>query len=279
MANSLKVDAHQHFWIFDPVRDSWIDDDMAVIRKHFMPGDLETVLKDNGIEKCIAVQADQSLQQNDFLLDFARKHDFIAGVVGWVDLQSDAIEEQLQQYATEKKMKGFRHVLQGEPNRALMLERSFTNGIGKLAKYGYAYDVLIFTDQIKYAAELAAVFPDQPFVLDHIAKPKIKTGEIDQWAKDVKYLASFENMHCKVSGMVTEADWQGWKYDDFVPYLDVAFEAFGVQRLMYGSDWPVCNVAGGYQKAKSILDQYTAKLSETEQALFWGENAARFYNL
>ena len=275
----LKIDAHQHFWIFDEVRDSWITDDMAVIRADFMPGQLLAELQQQNFDGSVVVQSDQSPEENLFQLSNAADNDFVKGVVGWVDLQASDIEEQLSALSVHPKLKGFRHVLQGEKDRALMLKPEFLNGIGKLARFGYTYDILIFPDQLKYAAELAARFPDQPFVLDHIAKPAIKDGLIDEWEKDLRALAKHENVSCKVSGMVTEADWKSWKPEDFTPYLDVVFEAFGAKRLMYGSDWPVCLVAGSYQQVLSIMEQYTAQLSDLEQAMFWGGNATRFYNL
>lgn len=275
----MKIDAHQHFWIFDPIRDSWINDEMAAIRKDFLPKNLKPILQENGFDGCVAVQADQTEAQNDFLLDFAQDFDFIKGIVGWVDLQGLDVEERLAYYAKYPKMKGFRHVLQGEIERDLMLKPAFMNGISLLAKYNFTYDILIFTDQIKYAEEMVNAFPNQKFIVDHLAKPDIKNQNISAWRKDIKAIAKHENTFCKVSGMVTEADYNNWKQEDFTAYLDVVFECFGTKRLLYGSDWPVCNVAGGYQKALNILTNYTQQLTKNEQALFFGENACSFYNL
>jgi len=274
-----KIDAHQHFWIFDPVRDSWINDDMSVIQRDFLPAHLEPVLQANGMDGCVAVQADQSEVQNDFLLKFADEHTFIKGVVGWVDLRADNIEQRLEHYSGFEKIKGFRHVLQGEEDRALMLKPAFMNGISKLSKYGFTYDILIFPDQLQYVPEFVSAFPDQKFVIDHIAKPYIKDKKIQDWAGEMKKVAEQENVYCKVSGMVTEADWNGWEPEDFTPYLDVVFNAFGTGRVMFGSDWPVCLVAAEYGEMKNILDEYTSSLSATEQAGFWGDNAVKFYNL
>ena len=275
----MKIDAHQHFWIFDPIRDSWINDEMAAIRKDFLPKNLKPILQENGFDGCVAVQADQTEAQNDFLLDFAQDFDFIKGIVGWVDLQGLDVEERLAYYAKYPKMKGFRHVLQGEIERDLMLKPAFMNGISLLAKYNFTYDILIFTDQIKYAEEMVNAFPNQKFIVDHLAKPDIKNQNISAWRKDIKAIAKHENTFCKVSGIVTEADYNNWKQEDFTAYLDVVFECFGTKRLLYGSDWPVCNVAGGYQKALNILTNYTQQLTKNEQALFFGENACSFYNL
>jgi L-fuconolactonase len=275
----LKIDSHQHFWKYDPITYEWINDEMSVIRHDFLPEDLEPVLKANGFDGCITVQSDQSEAENEFQLGNAEKHAFIKGVVGWVDLQSPQVEERLAYYSQFKKLKGFRHVLQGEPQRDFMLRPAFLNGIGLLKKYSYTYDILIFPDQLKYTADFVSRFPDQPFVIDHIAKPDIKNKTIEDWAKDIKAVAKFENVYCKVSGMVTEADWKGWKPEDFTPYLDVIVETFGVNRLMFGSDWPVCKVAAEYEQMLDIVKSYFSKFSDAEQADFFGGNAGKFYNI
>jgi L-fuconolactonase len=275
-----KIDAHQHFWVYDPVRDSWINDDMFAIRRDFLPADLEYVLQHNGMDGCVAVQADQSEEQNSFLLGLTEGNDFIKGVVGWVDLQANNIEERLEFYSHTKLMKGFRHVLQGEANRALMLEPDFKHGISLLHKYGFTYDLLIFTDQLKYAEKLVREFPEQKFVLDHIAKPNIKDGEIDSWSAEIAMLAAHKNVYCKASGMVTEADWHNWANATFTQYLDVIFNAFGTDRVMFGSDWPVCLVAAtDYAQMKAIVDDYAAQFSVREQEMIFGGNAVTFYNL
>lgn len=275
----LKIDAHQHFWKFDKVRDSWINEEMAVIRRDFLPGDLKTVLDANGIDGCVVVQSDQTPAENEFQLHNAAEHDFIKGVIGWVDLQSDSIETELQQLSQFGKLKGFRHILQGETDRALMLKPAFLNGISKLKGFGFTYDILIFPDQLKYAAELVSQFPEQLFVLDHIAKPDVKNQSLAGWEADIRTLAGYKNVYCKVSGLVTEADWNSWKAEDFQPYLDVVFKAFGIERLMFGSDWPVCLLAGSYTQVKALVGQYVSKFSKAEQAMFWGGNAIEFYKL
>lgn len=275
----LKIDAHQHFWIYDEIRDSWITDDMAVIRGDFTPEKLLRVLQQHHFDGSVVVQSDQSQAENRFQLENAAQNDFVKGVVGWVDLQAADIEDQLSAYSAHRKLKGFRHILQGEKDRAFMLRPDFLNGISKLRQFDYTYDILIFPDQLKYASEFVAKFPDQPFVLDHIAKPDIKNGTIAEWKKDMLALAKHEHVSCKVSGMVTEADWTHWKPEDFNPYLDVVFEAFGAERLMYGSDWPVCLIAAAYEQVVALMERYTSKLSANEQAMFWGGNATKFYNL
>lgn len=278
----LKIDAHQHFWVFDPVRDSWIGDDMAILQDDFMPAHLQPILEHYGFMGSVAVQSDQSAEETHFLLQQAEHNPFIKGVVGWIDLQAADITEQLEAYRKYDKLKGFRHILQGEKQRDLMLEPAFKNGIGQLKQFGYTYDVLIFPDQLGYAAELAATFPEQPFVLDHIAKPGIKDNAEDafkSWSTAIAHLAKQENVWCKVSGMVTEADLRNWKTADFKRYLDVVFEHFGVNRLMFGSDWPVCRLAATYGEVLGIMEAYMSSFSEQEQALFWSGNAAKFYNL
>jgi len=275
----MKIDAHQHFWQYDPVRDAWINSEMAVIQRSFGPTDLEPLLDRNGFAGCVVVQSDQSEKENEFQLANAAQYSFIKGVVGWVDLQTDNVGERLAYYSEFDKLKGFRHVLQGETNRALMLESNFQRGIAALQQHSFTYDLLIFPDQLGYARELVANFPNQPFVLDHIAKPNIKAKQLDDWGKDLRALAAHENVWCKVSGMVTEADWQTWHPQDFQPYLEVVFEAFGPTRVLFGSDWPVCEVAGGYDAVVDLVQQYVATLSAHEQALFWGENATAFYKL
>jgi len=275
----LRIDSHQHFWKYDPVRYDWIDDSMSVIQKDFLPYDLAPILKANNFDGCISVQSYQSEQENDFQLANADRHSFIKGVVGWVDLRSPQIEGCLNYYQQFKKLKGFRHVLQGEPQRDFMLRPAFLNGISLLKKYGYTYDILILPDQLKYTAEFVAQFPDQRFVIDHIAKPNIKQKELKEWEKGIKAIAAFDNVYCKVSGMVTEADWENWQPADFNNYLEVVTNSFGTGRLMYGSDWPVCNVAADYSQVVNIVKDYFSTFSQTEQQAFFGGNAIGFYNI
>ncbi|QJD97273.1 amidohydrolase family protein [Mucilaginibacter robiniae] len=274
-----KIDAHQHFWQYNPVRDSWITDDMHAIQRDFLPADLLQLLLHNHIHGCIAVQSDQSEADNEFLLKQAQENPFIKGIVGWVDLQAPNVEDRLRYYRQYKKIKGFRHVLQGEPQRDMMLNDAFKHGINLLNKYGFTYDLLILCDQLSYTEKLVSQFPDQAFIIDHLAKPDIRNHQLDGWQEGMKALASYPNVNCKVSGMVTEADWHHWKEADFTPYLDVVFEAFGPNRVMFGSDWPVCMVAGGYNQMIKMVKNYVKKLSAHEQALFWGDNAVKIYQL
>ncbi|HEX8356098.1 MAG TPA: amidohydrolase family protein [Segetibacter sp.] len=275
----LKIDSHQHFWKFDPVRDSWITEDMAVIQNDFMPANLQPLLLENGFQGCVTVQSDQSAAHNLFLIKQAQENSFIKGVVGWVDLQAHDIEDQLLQLARFEKMKGFRHVLQGEAERDFMLRKQFMNGISKLKNCNFTYDILIFPDQLRFIPAFVSAFPEQKFVIDHIAKPAIKDGKIEDWKKDIEAVAAYENVWCKISGMVTEADWKGWKTSHFTPYLDAVTEAFGMERIMFGSDWPVCLVAASYKKMLFVVEDHFSAFSTPEQEAFFGGNATEFYNL
>ena len=274
-----KIDSHQHFWKFDPVRDSWITDDMSAIRKDFLPEDLEKILRENGIDGCVTVQSDQSEAENEFQLFNASRYDFIRGVVGWVDLRSPQVESRLEHYAQFPKLKGFRHVLQGEKQRDMMLNADFRSGIALLNKFGFTYDILIYPDQLSYSRQLVEAFPEQRFVIDHLAKPRISVKEVDEWKKEILSIGRLENVYCKLSGMVTEADWRNWKKEDFKPYLDIVVESFGTRRVMFGSDWPVCLVAAGYREVLEIVRDYCSGLSQEEQSRIFGQNAIQFYNL
>lgn len=275
----LKIDSHNHFWNYDEKRDSWITPDMAMLQQDFLPQHFYPVLRQHSFDGCVVVQSNQCDAENEFQLAQAATNDFVKGVVGWVDLQSENIEAELARYQANKKMKGFRHILQGEANRALMLEPAFKNGIGLLAKYGFTYDLLIYPDQLQYAITLVRDFPNQLFVMNHLAKPFIKKGDINEWQTEIQKLAQYPNVYCKISGMVTEANWHQWTQNDFTPYLDVVISGFGTNRIMYGSDWPVCLLSATYTGVLGIVQKYFASFSDTEQQLFFGGNATTFYNL
>jgi L-fuconolactonase len=273
-----RIDSHQHFWKFDPMRDSWIDDSMRQIQRDFLPEDLLPLLAENKFQGCMAVQASQSEEETNFLLDLASKNDFIKGVVGWVDLRDENITERLSHFSKYEKLKGFRHVVQGEPDD-FMFGKDFRNGISALKQFDFTYDILIFHRQLPAAIDLAKSFPEQAFVIDHIAKPDIKSGDIASWKKGIKEIAKFKNVSCKISGMVTEADWNQWKPSDLKPYLDVIFENFSTDKLMFGSDWPVCNVASNYTEVVKTLEDYITLFSIEDQNKIWYENAKSFYKL
>ena len=272
------IDAHQHFWQYNPVRHSWINDEMTVIRKDFMPGDLLPVLQQNGVAGCVAVQVDQTEAETDFLLQLSEKNNFIKGIVGWIDLRAGNLEDRLEHYGQFPAIKGFRHILQAEEPE-FMLQSSFRNGLGLFKYYDFTYDILIFPKHLPAALQLVKQVPDVQFVIDHIAKPHIKDGLIDEWKKDMEAIAQYPNVHCKISGMVTEADMRNWKQADFTPYLDVVTAAFGINRIMYGSDWPVCLAAGSYTAVMGIVKEYFAAFSANEQQIFFSKNASAFYHL
>lgn len=273
------IDAHQHFWQYNAARDGWIGDDMQVLQQHFLPHHLQPLLQQAGVQGCVAVQADQSERETHFLLQLAAENDFIKGVVGWVDLQAPNVEARLAYFAQFATLKGFRHIVQAEPDDAFMLQPEFRHGISFLQQFGFTYDILIYPRHLKYAAELAALFPYQKFMVDHLAKPNIKNGAIEGWKRDLKHLAQHPNVHCKVSGLVTESNWKSWQQADFTPYLDAAAEAFGMHRLVYGSDWPVCLLAASYGQQLQLVQKHFETFSAPEQAQLFGGNAQAFYNL
>ncbi|GAA4238348.1 amidohydrolase family protein [Postechiella marina] len=275
----MTIDSHQHFWNYEPVKHDWIDDSMSVIRKDFLPENLEGVYSENNIDGCVAVQADQTLVETDFLIDLASKNDFIKGVVGWVDLRGNDIDAVLQKYSQFDKLKGFRHVVQGEPDHNFLLRPNFLNGIYKLKQYNFTYDILVFPHQLGAVLEFARKFPNQKFVIDHIAKPYIKDGFYDGWAILMIEIGKLDNVYCKLSGMVTEADFNTWSSKQIHPYMELVLKAFGTEKVMYGSDWPVCLVAGNYKQVKELTTNFIAQLSPDEQKAIMGENAIKFYNL
>jgi L-fuconolactonase len=274
----MTIDSHQHFWFYDPERDTWITDEMAAIRRDFLPADLEPVLKANGIDGCVAVQADQSEAETTLLVSLANAYDFIKGVVGWVDLRANNLYDKLETYSQYEEIKGFRHVAQAEPDDFLM-RPEVIRGIRQLAAFDFTYDILIYPSQLKAALHLVREVPEVKFVVDHLAKPNITKGEINRWSNWMSELAKQPNVHCKLSGMVTEADWHNWSKKDFFPYLNVAFEQFGPDRLLFGSDWPVCLVAADYTQVKTIVEEYVAPWGDEVRAKVFGGNAVGFYGL
>jgi L-fuconolactonase len=273
----MRLDAHQHFWRYDPAEHSWMSEAMGAIKRDFLPADLKPRLQSAGFEGCVAVQARQSLEETRWLLQLAAENAFLAGVVGWVDLRSESVAAQLEEFRAHPKLVGVRHVVQDELDDAFMLRADFRRGIAQLAAFGLTYDLLIYPKHLAVASALVREFPEQPFVLDHIAKPRIEAGEISPWKEDLRELAKSPNVYCKLSGMVTEAAWTRWKPTDFEPYLDAVFAAFGPQRLMIGSDWPVCTLAAGYGETMRLVIDYVQQFSADVQQAVLGGNCARFY--
>ncbi|BAX78493.1 amidohydrolase family protein [Labilibaculum antarcticum] len=274
-----KVDSHQHFWNYCPEKHSWLSDEMAVLKNDFAPKDLLKNLQAIDFDACVAVQADQTEGETDFLIELANQNPFIKGVVGWVDFRADNLRERLVHYSKFPALKGFRHVVQDEPDDNFLLGEKFCNGIAMLEEFGFTYDILIFAKHLGASADFVAKFPNQKFVLDHIAKPEIKDQKIEAWAEGIQKLASFPNVSCKLSGIVTEADWTNWTESDIIPYLNVVFNAFGAERLMIGSDWPVCTLAGSYQKVMNLIIEQIKDYTASEQEAILGGNAIKFYQL
>jgi L-fuconolactonase len=275
----MRLDSHQHFWAYSAADYPWIGPGMERLARDYLPTDLAPLLAAEGIDGSVAVQARQSVEESRWLLELAAAQPLVKGVVGWVDLRSDRVGDDLHTLAADPKFVGVRHVVQDEPDPRFVLGSEFVHGLRQLKHHGLTYDLLLYPNQLPAAIELVGLLPEQPFVVDHLAKPRITSGEREEWARDIRALARHDNVCCKVSGMVTEAVWKGWKQDDFTPYLDVVLEAFGPQRLMVGSDWPVCLLAGEYPEVAAIPRAYFSRLSAAEQAMIHGGTAVRFYGL
>lgn len=275
----MRIDSHQHFWKYNAMRHSWITEEMSLLKRDFLPENLEEERKATRIDATIAVQADQSEEETLFLLQLAERNPSIAGVVGWIDLCSPQAAGRMRFFSKFDTLRGFRHFAQDEPDDRFLIRDEFVRGIAGLRQFGFTYDLLIYPRQLPAALELVARFPEQPFVIDHLAKPGIKSRDRSGWAALMQKMAAHRNVYCKVSGMVTEADWQHWKKEDFRPYLDVVFGAFGPGRLMFGSDWPVCLLAASYQQVAEIVAEYVGDCAADEKEKVFGGNAAEFYHL
>lgn len=275
----MRIDSHQHFWRYEAQLHAWITEEMSILRRNFLPPDLIPELQANGVEGCIAVQAAQSEEETMFLLGLADHYSQIKGVVGWANISAPDFVERLEYFTRFKKLRGFRHIVQSEPDDRFLLREDFCRGFGNLQSFNFTYDILIYPKQLDSAIEFVEKFPGQRFVLDHLAKPSVRTGEIQPWAKNIRLLATNTNVYCKLSGLVTEADWNNWRAADFLPYLDVVFDAFGPERLMFGSDWPVCLLAARYQQAVSLITDYIRNLPLVQREAILGWNAISFYDL
>ena len=275
----MRIDAHQHFWKYDAAGYTWIDDSMAALKRDFLPDESAREMARVGFDACVAVQARQTLDETRWLLGLAAEHPSIAGVVGWVDLQADNVRDQLAALAGHQRLVGIRHIAQSEPDDRFLLRPQVVRGIRLLADFGLGFDILIYRRQLGSAAELVGRLPSQRFVLDHLAKPDLRSGEIDEWERDIRRLAAQPNVFAKLSGLVTEASWARWTSDQIRPYLDVAFDAFGWNRLMIGSDWPVCTVSADYARTMNVVIDYVAARPDHERDAVLGGNARRFWNL
>ena len=272
------IDSHVHFWKYDKKTYDWIDNTMKTLQQDYLPEHLALVSKRNNVDGVVAVQATQSEMETHFLVELAKTHSIIKGVVGWVDLQADNVADRLQYFSQYPIIKGYRHVVQGEP-LDFLARTNFRRGVAALKAYNYTYDILIFHHQLQPAIDFVRAFPDQPFVVDHCAKPDIRHKKIDDWKAGIQEIAKFPNVSCKLSGLFTETNWKEWSAADFFPYLDVVFEAFGTDRLMFGSDWPVMLLSGIYVQWKSLLEKYMESFSSEDREKVFGSNAIQFYNL
>ena len=272
------IDSHQHFWNYNPERDTWIDESMQVLKKNFLPKNLKPILINNGIDGCISIQADQSYQETEFLLKCASNNKFIKGVVGWVDLCSPNLEKKLEKYTSDKMFKGVRHIVQSESPEYL-LRKDVQSGISKLSKFNLTFDLLVTPIQLQSAIKLVKIFPNQKFVLDHIAKPRISEPLNKTWVNDIINLSKYSNVFCKISGLVTETKGYNFSDTDFLPFLDVIFKYFSFDRIMYGSDWPVCLLAADYKKVLEIISNYLMGYDSKIREKIMGTNAKIFYNL
>jgi L-fuconolactonase len=275
----MKIDSHQHFWKYNEKEFGWINDKMGVLKRDWLPGDLQTELINSGFDGSIAVQARQTTEETRWLLQLAEADQVIKGVVGWVDLCSNRAKEYLEEYSSSSKLVGIRHVIQDEPDDDFILRKDFTYGISHLKEFNLAYDILIFPGHLRNTVSMVKQFPDQVFILDHIAKPDIKGKIVSPWKEDIRVLSRYENVYCKLSGMVTEADWKDQNDNDFRIYLDIVTEAFGPDRLMIGSDWPVCRLAASYTNTINIVKNYISGFSESEQNQILGLTAVKAYGL
>ncbi|MFN5813753.1 MAG: amidohydrolase family protein [Bacteroidota bacterium] len=275
----MRIDAHQHFWIYNPASHGWINDEMAVIRKDFMPDDLMPILNTHRIDGCIAVQADESMHENELLLKLADKYSFIKGVVGWANLGAPAFNEQIPFFKQFKKLVGFRCIMQGKDDELYLKNEIFIQHVASLSKWNYTYDLLVYHHQIPSLHKFVERLTDNKLMLDHIGKPDIKQKNFQSWKENIQQLAQHPNIYCKLSGMITEADYTQWKYEDIVPYMDAIGEAFGAERICFGSDWPVCLVAASYDKMIGVVERWSSQFSTNEQDKIFGLNSIKFYNL
>jgi Predicted metal-dependent hydrolase of the TIM-barrel fold len=277
--NATIIDSHQHFWQVGRFDYPWMSAEVATLYRDFLPEALEPLLNDCGVRRTVLVQASNSLEETRWLLELADRHRFIAGVVGWVDLTSPQVEEQIVAFTTHPKFKGVRHLVESEPADGWLARPSVLGGLKVLAAHGVAYDLLVHTRHLKYVLTVAEHCPDLRLVVDHMAKPPIASGEIKEWARELKAVAQIPGIHCKLSGLVTEADHAAWKTADLIPYAECALDWFGAERMMIGSDWPVCLLAATYERALEAYQELLAGLNDRERQRIFAGNAANFYRL
>jgi L-fuconolactonase len=279
IAKTITVDAHQHFLDLGKFQYPWMTEEMVSLQRNYLPADLRPVLDRVGIDRTVFVQAQHSLEETQWALELAEANPWIAGVVGWLDLRSPRLEEQIERYSDNSKFVGARHIVHDEPDERWLLRDDVVRGLQTLAKHDLTYDLLLRPPHLRHIPELARRVPGLKMIVDHLAKPLIRAGELEPWRTDLAAVARIPGMHCKISGMVNEADMAGWRAADFVPYVDTALDLFGPSRLMFGSDWPVCRLAGEYSEVLAAAQATLAGLSADERAAVFGGNAIRFYQL
>jgi L-fuconolactonase len=267
-----------HFWRYDATEYDWIDDSLAPLRRDFLPADAELQMRAAGFDRCIAVQARQTIEETRWLLALADEYPCIAGVVGWVDLQAADVDAQLETFAAHPRLVGVRHVVQAEP-AGFLSRPAFRRGIARLEHFGLAYDILVYARQLPAAIDFAAAFPGRRLVLDHLGKPDIRSQRFDAWRRDLDRLAERPNVFAKISGLVTEAEWSTWTPPVLIAYVHAALDAFGADRLMIGSDWPVCTVAGSYREVMDVVSTALDGRTDSEREAVLGGTARRFWNL
>lgn len=273
------IDSHQHFWQVGRFDYPWMTSDLGVLYRDYLPADLAPILKSNGVEKTVLVQASNSVAESRWLLNLADENKFIAGVVGWIDLMSPEIDAQLDELTAHPKLKGMRHLVESEPQDDWLVQPAVLSGLRRLATYGLSYDLLVHTRHLKYVPQVAESCPGLALVIDHLGKPPIAKNEIKEWSQALKPLASYPNLHCKMSGLVTEANWTSWQTSDLRPYVEFVLESFGVDRLMFGSDYPVCLLAASYERVLESFQELLTSLSAVDREKIFSTNAANFYRL
>ena len=273
------IDSHQHFWQVGRFDYPWMTSDLGVLYRDYLPDDLVPILSKNGVTKTVLVQASNSLAESRWLLELADRHSFIVGVVGWVDLMSPDAGTHLVGLTAHPKFKGVRHLVESEPRDDWLIQPAVLSGLKRLLSYGLSYDLLVHTRHLKYVPQIAEHCPDLALVIDHLAKPPIARNEIKDWSQALELVATFPNVHCKLSGLVTEANWTTWQIDDLRPFVDCALELFGAQRMMFGSDYPVCLLAASYDRVLDAFQEILKDLSEVEREQIFSTNAAKFYRL
>jgi L-fuconolactonase len=273
------IDSHQHFWQVGLFDYPWMNPELGVLYQSYLPPDVEAVLKECNVAETVLVQASNSLAETRWLLSLADQYSFIAGVVGWVDLMSDEVEGQLEEFAGHSKFKGVRHLVESEPREDWLIQSRVIKGLSLLAVQGISYDLLVHTRHLKHVRTLAETCPELSMTIDHLAKPPVASGEVDDWKKEIEPVAAYPNVSCKLSGLVTEANHRSWRTEDLRPYVDCVLQCFGPERLMFGSDWPVCLLAGSYRQVFESFQELLADLSAAEQKRIFGENAVNFYRL